>query len=201
MQRQPAARQQQQLNGERDIRESIDTFEQNADGEYVAWTDAHYLQMLADPAGGDLSALYTFTTQLVNSNWLRVSCLSKKRGQPALRHRPMVLQNSAQRTVTAVLFVRASIKLMLQSRPQWNTLTKIRQALSNPLNDMLRSPEFFHNASVFVPHVGNMKRRINSRFTRQVYGNITYNAYAPTMSRNAWLSAVLGHQLFNERCR
>ena len=43
-----------------------------------------------------------------------------------------------------------------------------------------------------------MKRRINTRFARQVYGNITYDAYAPTMSRNAWLSAVLGHQLFNE---
>ena len=51
---------------------------------------------------------------------------------------------------------------------------------------------------MFLPRVGNMQRRINTRFTRQVYGNITYDAYAPTMSRNAWLSAVLGHQLFNE---
>ena len=140
----------------------------NADGEYVAWTDEHYLRMLKDSAGSDLSHLYGFTNQLVNDNWLRISCLSKKRGQPALRHRPMVLPNSATRTVAAVLHVRAAVKLTLESRPQLNTLSKIRQAVSGPVNNMLRSPSFFHNSSVFLPRVGNMQRRINTRFTRQV---------------------------------
>ena len=81
---------------------------------------------------------------------MRISCLSKKRDQPALRHRLTVLLNSARRTVAAVLHIRAAIVVMVQSRPQLNTLTEIRQAISGPINSLLHDQQTVFTIPLFL---------------------------------------------------
>jgi hypothetical protein len=176
----------------------VEQAEGDDDDTHVAWDDARYLHMLHDADGTELSSLRRFTQRLVNSNWLRVSCFLKKRFAPALRHRPLVLPNSASRTVAAVRYVRAWVKALVDTHPKWTTLSKVRLGLSAGINAVIRSREFFSGPHTFVPHVGNMRRRLNTRMLRSIYANITYDIYQPQMSRNAYIADVLGHKLFDE---
>jgi hypothetical protein len=73
-------------------------------------------------------------------------------------------------------------------------MNKLRTGVSASIVKLIQSQAFFSGSETFVPQVGNLKRRLNTRLLRATYVNLTYQLYQPTMALSAWINDVLSHR-------